>query len=784
MRKLISIMTTLRALLCACFLLALAGPTAAERLPVKIYTSADGLGSSASFNLVRDSRGFIWLCSRDGLVRFDGYRFITYRIGSDDADPAVYSLLPTRNGVYWINLNTGTDYRFIDKGDATSLEPIPQQLSGNDPRIPLVNVEPLRELRFPSFEDSDGNLWGYEPKGLNLLREANGQTLSQLIELSLPGNPPEGLTDVTFKAGRNAGFWLATKETLVRRLADGSLNYFVFDSPSDRAPIRFFAEDKDSRVWIARPEGIMVLKVELVSQLTESNNLSVHRVAIKPGKVDSDGRAQLPTQPGEAFTFTFRDIFRRAVGRQTSGETTAKPTVWGIVCAADGKTWIANTGGLVLYDGKRFQHFTEEQGLASNNVSEIVEDNEGNIWLSSYAGLMRLNPRGLFAFDLGDGLAETRVNSIYEDRSGGLNFVTDNWNISKFQNAEFKTGRPRLPDDVISFWHSNLALLDSRGDWWVITSKGLYRYSGVNRIEDLDNRQPAAVYTDKNGLIANESCNVFEDSHGDLWIGSDVTSKRMGLTQWQRGTNTFQHFFTKDGLPPVAYFSAFSEDKAGSLWFGFGAAGHGGLSRLRNGSFTSFGVNDGVPLGTITNLYTDSKGRLWFASSFNTIQGNYVGTDVTGTLAVPNPYGIILSGDAGFNRIGNNVAGAGNVISGNKSAGIYLSAFSVGPGPTGNKIFSNFIGTQANGTSALGNGTNGVELDHGAQFNVIGDDLASAGNTIAFNGTDPVKGTNAGGVYLWGETGTGNIIRGNSIHSNQALGIDLRSKPTTGSESH
>jgi ligand-binding sensor domain-containing protein len=86
------------------------GVTKAERLPVKIYTSADGLGSSAAFSLVRDPRGFIWLCSRDGLVRFDGYRFITYRIGNDNADPAVANLLPTHNSGYWIDLNRGTDY--------------------------------------------------------------------------------------------------------------------------------------------------------------------------------------------------------------------------------------------------------------------------------------------------------------------------------------------------------------------------------------------------------------------------------------------------------------------------------------------------------------------------------------------------------------------------------------------------------------------------------------------------------------------------------------------------
>src|SRR5215211_1044943 len=104
----------------------------AERLPVKIYTSADGLGSSATFNMVRDSRGFIWICSRDGLVRFDGYRFITYRIGKETADPAVFSLQTTRNGSYWINLNRGTDYRFVAKPDDREVGPLPHGAVKND----------------------------------------------------------------------------------------------------------------------------------------------------------------------------------------------------------------------------------------------------------------------------------------------------------------------------------------------------------------------------------------------------------------------------------------------------------------------------------------------------------------------------------------------------------------------------------------------------------------------------------------------------------------------------
>ena len=66
-----------------------ASPIFAERLPLKIYTSADGLGSSFVSFLMRDQRGFMWFCTRDGLSRFDGARFVTYRIGDKDAPPGI-----------------------------------------------------------------------------------------------------------------------------------------------------------------------------------------------------------------------------------------------------------------------------------------------------------------------------------------------------------------------------------------------------------------------------------------------------------------------------------------------------------------------------------------------------------------------------------------------------------------------------------------------------------------------------------------------------------------------
>src|SRR5580765_371601 len=92
-------------------------PGLSERLPLKIYTSADGLGSSFIDFLMRDSRGFMWFCTRDGLSRFDGSRFVTYRVGDKNAPPGIESLYQTRDGAYWITTTRGL-YRF--RPDAVS----------------------------------------------------------------------------------------------------------------------------------------------------------------------------------------------------------------------------------------------------------------------------------------------------------------------------------------------------------------------------------------------------------------------------------------------------------------------------------------------------------------------------------------------------------------------------------------------------------------------------------------------------------------------------------------
>jgi titin len=148
-------------------------------------------------------------------------------------------------------------------------------------------------------------------------------------------------------------------------------------------------------------------------------------------------------------------------------------------------------------------------------------------------------------------------------------------------------------------------------------------------------------------------------------------------------------------------------------------------------------------------------------SSVNNIDilGNQIGTDASGTQALGNgSAGIFLLGGTNV-RIGGTAPGAGNVISGNAGDGIFVQ----GSSTTGIVVQGNQIGTDVSGTLALGNVGNGVNVVGGAHANTIGGTPPGAGNVIAFNGGD--------GVRI--DTGTGNAILRNSIFANAGLGIEL-----------
>ncbi len=164
--------------------------------------------------------------------------------------------------------------------------------------------------------------------------------------------------------------------------------------------------------------------------------------------------------------------------------------------------------------------------------------------------------------------------------------------------------------------------------------------------------------------------------------------------------------------------------------------------------------NFGSPAGLICN---------------NTIQGNYVGTDPSGTKNIPNvDAGVKVQNGACNTLVGGAAPGAANLISGNDSDGVYLKS-----NPAGTQVIGNIIGLAADGSTPLPNGGNGVRLFSGARSELI------ESNTISANSLS--------GVYLQDARTNSNTIRGNRIgttvdgsaaRGNQRYGVHLTDGPT------
>ena len=126
----------------------------ARRLPVKTYTTADGLPRDRIQCIVQDRRGFIWICTTEGLSRFDGYAFTNYGTAQGLTRNSVSDLLETREGLYWVGTNAGL-YRF-DPAAKGSARFVRYNLPG-DEFAQVVNI--LKE-------DRQGAVWCGTDRGL------------------------------------------------------------------------------------------------------------------------------------------------------------------------------------------------------------------------------------------------------------------------------------------------------------------------------------------------------------------------------------------------------------------------------------------------------------------------------------------------------------------------------------------------------------------------------------------------------------------------------------------
>jgi titin len=155
-------------------------------------------------------------------------------------------------------------------------------------------------------------------------------------------------------------------------------------------------------------------------------------------------------------------------------------------------------------------------------------------------------------------------------------------------------------------------------------------------------------------------------------------------------------------------------------------------------------------------------GRVSIFSGSNVVQGNYIGTDATGAVAVNfgnTGDGVHVGEYTERSLIGGATPGARNVISGNGGHGVQIT----GPSATRVRVQGNRIGLPATGAAAPGNTVDGVRITGDSGNNLVGGAEPGMGNVIAHNG----------GIGVAVESGTNNAVVGNRIFENGGLGIDL-----------
>jgi parallel beta-helix repeat protein len=323
--------------------------------------------------------------------------------------------------------------------------------------------------------------------------------------------------------------------------------------------------------------------------------------------------------------------------------------------------------------------------------------------------------------------------------------------------------------------------LDSSGQLAVPNLNNGISLSGAN-----SNHIGGSAATERNIISGNglNGVEMYNGSSGNLleggYLGTDVTG-RAGVGNGSRGVQIDSSHNTIGGTVPGAG-NLISGNSANGIFL----TGSNAVNNVIQGNFVGTGVggtnaignfNSGISIsgaaqnligGTVSGAGNLVSGNLsagilltGLGASGNQIQGNYIGTDYAGQHAISNSFEGITCNGAVSNVIGGQATGAGNLISGNNTRGIWLENASW------NSIVNNSIGTALDGVSPLGNKSIGVDCDAGSTNNVIGGVVAAAGNRIAFN-------TGAG---VWVHTATtnaiNNLITCNLIFSNSALGIDL-----------
>jgi ligand-binding sensor domain-containing protein len=333
----------------------------AEKLPLKSYTTADGLAHNTIMRIRRDSHGFLWFCTLRGLSRFDGYSFTNY--GAEQGLLGqVQDLLETREGDYWIATLRGL-YRFNPRPSNQDS----RHLSGNNPKsaqFPMFalfrlgsdgSTEGINALQ----QDERGTIWVATNAGLYRLMPSHSTWTPQIVDVAAPATTTNRVRILDLFEDHDGAMWVIFPANgALRLLPSGRIDkYLTLGEGATHAPhevdISRVFEDHNHQIWLATDHGVSAL-----------------------------GRAPYPAVLKAIRTYTTRDGL-------------SDDNVQAVFETTDGSLWAGTGGGLSEFcagedcGGKSFRSYTTAS-LGHFGVWTLADDRDGNLWMGNEVGALRL----------------------------------------------------------------------------------------------------------------------------------------------------------------------------------------------------------------------------------------------------------------------------------------------------------------------------------------------------------------------------------------------------------
>jgi ligand-binding sensor domain-containing protein/serine phosphatase RsbU (regulator of sigma subunit) len=556
------------------------------------FTEDNGLSNNTILTMLEDSRGNIWMGTEGGgLCCYTGSQYLWFTENEGLGNNTVLSLCESKNGNIWIGTNGGGVFSYDGKKLTAYTEN--EGLSNNNVRCIL--------------EDSKGNLW-FGTTGSGLCK-FDGKSFTTLGE-------DEGLNSSIIHAlceGPDGTLYIATDDGGVNMFDGKTIKYLTKKRGLSSDCIVSLHLDQESILWIGtydnglcKYDGAKITVYNTAQGLSNNYILSICE--------DNSGSLWLATHGGGVCRFNTGSF-----KHYTETEGLGSNTVRSIIVDADQNLWLGTFGdGAIFYNGKEFSHYTEKEGLPSNRIKAAAMDKSGKLWFGTEQygavcfNLSKEKDKSLGQADYvktfdhfteEQGLNSDDIMSVYADREGRVWFGTNESGVCAYNGKEFISFKDEdgLSDGIIS-----AIMQDKHGNLWFGTDgQGACCFDG----------QFLRWYNTKTGLIGNTIRCIYEDKDGNLWFGTEGKGISILSSESINAEKpSFKHFSDADGLSNNSI-NSIIQDQSGNFWIAT-SRGLNFLSHLRTDlEIHKYSTADGLKANDFFKCVAlDNNNTIWWGN--------------------------------------------------------------------------------------------------------------------------------------------------------------------------